>query len=425
MAQQFSASVIIVGAGLGGVAAAIGIARAGHRVTIVEQARELGQVGAGIQVPPNSSRILDRWGILSKLRPNAMHPENITIFSYRDGSTLSSLNLLPSMEQIYGGPYLHVHRATFHKALCEEAERLGVKFRLGSAVTGLDFEKTAVKILNQEELSADFIIGADGLKSSCREALLGHSDPPRVTGDMAYRIVIKTEEMKKYSKLFTLATVPSFYYWAGPGGHAVGYLIERGTSFNMVITAPDELPDNVQSTKADIDVVRAKFQDWEPRFKLMLGLVKEAMVWKLQNSVELESWSHPSGRFALLGDACHATLPYLAQGAAQALEDGAVLGALFQKAKDESEVFDALKIYEKLRKSRTTKVVRTSTKMGAIMHMPDGEEQRERDRKMTQCAPFEGYPNGWADPVFQKYLFGYDTETEVEQAWRVYESEKE
>lgn len=269
------------------------------------------KVGAGIQVPPNSSRILDRWGILSKLRPNAMHPEHITIFSYRDGSVLSSLNLFPSMEKIYGQPYLHVHRAAFHKELCDEAGRLGVKFRLGSVVTGIDFEKTAVRIRNQEDLAADLIIGADGLKSPCREALLGRADPPHLTGDMAYRIVIKTEEMKKYSELVKLATEPSFNYWAGPGGHAVGYLIDHGNSFNMVITAPDELPDNVQSAKGDLDEMKRRFKDWEPRFKLMLTLIKEVGVWKLQNSVELESWSHPKGRFVLLGDACHATLPYL------------------------------------------------------------------------------------------------------------------
>ncbi|KAH8815494.1 hypothetical protein F5884DRAFT_180757 [Xylogone sp. PMI_703] len=421
MAQQFQANIIIVGAGLGGLSAAIAISRAGHRVTVVEQAPELGEVGAGIQVPPNSSRILDRWGILQKIVSNAMHPENIVIHSYKDGSVLSTLNLRPSIEEMYGGPYLHVHRATFHKVLVEAAEKLGVKFQLGSVVTGIDFGRTAVKILNKANLSADFIIAADGLKSPCREALLGRSDPPRKTGDMGYRLVIKTEEMKKYPELVQLATVPSFYYWAGPNGHAVGYLIERGTAFNMVITAPDELPDNVPSSKVEPQVLMDKFKNWEPRFKLMLELVKEVMITKLQNSIELETWTHPGGRFALLGDACHATLPYLAQGAAQAVEDGAVLGGLFKKAKNESEMIDALRIYEKLRKSRTTRVVRASTDMGHIMHYPDGEEQRERDRVLTQCEPFDGYPNKWADPVFQKYLFGYDADTEVEEAWSTYE----
>jgi salicylate hydroxylase len=269
------------------------------------------QVGAGIQVPPNSSRILERWGILQQLRKVAMHPEFIAIRSYRDGSLLSLQKLGPLIEEIYGTPYLHVHRATFHSALCDEAIRLGVEFQLGSTVTGIDFENTAVKVQGHADVAADFILGADGLKSVCRQALLGRPDPPHQTGDMAYRLVIPTSKMKKYQELIDFATIPSFNEWAGPGGHAVGYLIAGGTLYNMVIVVPDELPDNVYTITGNVNEMQNRFEDWNLSFKHLLGLATEVSLGKLQNSVELETWRHPNGTFALLGDACHATLPYL------------------------------------------------------------------------------------------------------------------
>jgi salicylate hydroxylase len=269
------------------------------------------KVGAGIQVPPNSARILERWSILPKLRKAAMHPEFIAIRSYRDGSLLSLQKLGPLMEEVYGAPYLHIHRATFHSALCDEATRLGVKFQLGSAVTGIDFEKTAVKVQDQASVAADFILGADGLKSACRESLLERPDPLHNTGDMAYRIVIPTSEMKKHKELLDFATIPSFNHWAGPGGHAVGYLIAGGALFNMVIIVPDELPDNVNSTEGDVNEMQKRFENWYPEFRHLLQMVTEVSVWKLQSSIEMETWRHPNGTFALLGDACHATLPYL------------------------------------------------------------------------------------------------------------------
>jgi salicylate hydroxylase len=215
------------------------------------------------------------------------------------------------MDEVYGAPYLHVHRATFHSVLCDEATKLGVKFQLGSTVTGIDFEKSAVKVQDQADTAADFIIGADGLKSACREALLGHPDPPHNTGDMAYRVVIPTSEMKKHKELVDLAIIPSFNHLAGPGGHAVGYLIADGALLNMVIVVPDELPNNVHVTAADVSEMQNRFKDWCPKFRHLLELVTEATMWKLQNIIEMETWRHENGTFALLGDACHATLPYL------------------------------------------------------------------------------------------------------------------
>ncbi|KAI4181878.1 MAG: hypothetical protein L6R41_006351 [Letrouitia leprolyta] len=415
-------NVCIVGAGLGGLAAAIGITRAGHRVTILEQAGTLSEIGAGIQVPPNSSRILERWGLLDKVKDISVQPRDFVLRSYRDGTILSKQNMVPYAVQRYAAPYLHIHRADYHKILVAEAERLGVKIILGSTVSKLDFERPLVYLNGKPEFYADVVIGADGLKSKCREAMLGYPDPPRFTGNLAYRIIVKVEDMKSCPDLSELTEEPAIHYWMGPQAHAVCYFLQGGRLCNLVLLCPDDLPEMVNTAKADIQEMREFFRAWDPKLQQLLGLVQETSKWRLQNSEELESWSHTAGKFVLLGDACHATLPYLAQGAAQAVEDGAVLGALFDKLEHTSQLHDALIIYERLRKSRTTAVVKGSTHLQDVFHMPDGPRQQERDWQLTQMEPFEGYPNPWADPVFQPYLFGYDADKEVEEAWAKYKT---
>ncbi|KAK4694659.1 hypothetical protein P7C71_g2961, partial [Lecanoromycetidae sp. Uapishka_2] len=410
----------IIGAGLGGLAAAIGIARAGHKVTILEQAPVLGEVGAGIQIPPNSSRILKHYGLLDQIESVSVRPSDFIIRSYRDGAVLNKLNMVPYAEQRYGVPYLHIHRADYHKILVAEAERLGVKMQLGSVVTSIDFDRALIRRRDKPDFQADLIIGADGLKSICRESLLGHTDPPHLTGDLAYRIVIKAEDMKKHPDLRDLAEKPAINYWMGPYGHVVCYLLQGGGLYNIVLICPDNLPEMLNTVKADLQEMRDFFEGWDPKLKTLLGMVQETTKWRLLNSEEMESWSHPTGKFVLMGDACHATLPYLAQGAAQAVEDGAVLGALFERIERHSQITDVLAMYERLRKDRTTRVVKGSTALRDIFHMVDGPRQEERDRQLTEHEPFEGYPNRWADPVFQEWLFGYDAFAEVEKAWKRY-----
>ena len=240
-----------------------------------------------------------------------MHPIDINLRSYRDGTILNRQNLVPFTEDRYGAPYLHIHRADYHRVLVAEAERLGVTITLGSAVTRIDFEKPSVHIRNKPELHADLIIGADGLKSVCRELLLGHPDPPRLTGDLAYRIVVKAEDMKKHPDIRDLVEKPAINLWMGPLGHVVCYLLQGGGLYNIVLICPDNLPELVNTAKADLQEMRDFFKCWDPKLKTLLGLVQETSKWRLQNSEEMESWSHQGGKFVLMGDACHATLPYL------------------------------------------------------------------------------------------------------------------
>lgn len=255
--------------------------------------------------------MLDGWGLLEKVRAIATLPHDFILRS-RDGQILSSQNIRPFIEDKYGYPYFQVHRAGYHRILTAEAIRLGVKIQLQATVVRIDFEKPAVIVKGEQdyEVTADLIIGADGLRSTCREALLGRSDPPKLTGDLAYRCLVKVSDMKS-PRLQELAKRPCTNYWMGPNLHAMCYFIENDQICNIVLVTPDDLPDDTNVASADVDEMQNKFNGWDPTLTELLSLVCDTSKWRLQDSVKMERWSHPAQKFVLLGDACHATLPYL------------------------------------------------------------------------------------------------------------------
>lgn len=304
-----------------------------------------------------------------------------------------------------------------------KARELGVKIQLKSCVTKIDFDTPCVYLKDDRRITADLIIGADGLKSRCREELVGHIDPPHLTGDLAYRIIIKASDMRKHEELAELVNDPAINFWMGPSGHAACYLLKGGDLYNIVLLCPDNLPETVNVAVEGAQEVRDFFRTWDPKLGKLLSMVQEVSKWRLQNSTEMETWLHPAGKFVLLGDACHATLPYLAQGAAMAVEDGAVLGGLLEKIEDKSQLKGLLTAYESLRKKRTTRIVLESTHQRHVFHLDDGPEQEARDAELLADNLEAGFPNKWRDPVFQKFLFGYDAFSEVETAWSRYKND--
>lgn len=196
--------------------------------------------------------------------------------------------------------------------MLNEATRLGVNIELRSTVIRIDFQRPAVTVRGDPdyEISPDLIIGADGLRSSCREALLARPDPPRLTGDLAYRSLVKVSDMKS-PLLQELIKKPSTNYWMGPNMHAMCYFIEKDQLCNIVLIIPDDLPDGVNVESASVAEMQRKFDNWDPQLTELLRQVGSTTKWRLQDSVKMEQWSHPAYKFVLLGDACHATLPYL------------------------------------------------------------------------------------------------------------------
>lgn len=211
-------------------------------------------------------------------------------------------------------PYLHIHRADLHAELVAEAERLGVILILGCVATSVNFQgqRPAVLIERGGRVEGDVIFGADGLKSVCRRSVLGCDyKPVQLSGDLAYRIVIKTEEMRKYPDLVELCEKPGLDFWMGPDAHAVCYFLQKGELCNIVLLCPDNLPEMVNTQKADLGEMKHIFRGWDPKLTTLLSIVHESVKWRLLDSEELQKWSSPCGRMVLLGDVCHAMLPYL------------------------------------------------------------------------------------------------------------------
>lgn len=379
------------------------------------------QVGAGIQVPPNSSKILKGWNILDDVISRAVQPHDIAIHSHKDGRVLAKQILDPRMQHTYHAPYLVIHRAEYLKVLVQTAKELGVTIKLGSVVKSIDFAHPSIILGDGKTLKADLIVGADGERSFCRDALLGHPDPPHPSGDIVFRTVIPVAKLQEDTALTGLINPPAIHFWLGPDAHALAYILGDGL-LNLVLVRPD-FP-GAEATfgpqPADMELIKDSVKQWDYKFQRLLDIAQEASKWILVECNDLLAWTHPCGKFTLLGDSAHAMLPYLAQGAAQAVEDAAVLSGLLSHLEFKSQLPDILSIFERHRKSRAMHVKHRTLATREINGMVDGPLQQERDRQLSEHEPFDGYPNPLADPIFSDWLFGYDATEEVEKAWNTY-----
>ncbi|KAL1304683.1 hypothetical protein AAFC00_003638 [Neodothiora populina] len=415
--------IIIIGAGLGGLSAAISCALGGHNVSLLEGARELAEVGAGLQITPNGSRLFQQWGIDQVLAPLAAEPTLLAVHRYSDGKTLAlQEDFDKKIRQQYGAPFWDLHRVDLQRAMAERAQELGVKLELGARVKDVDFETSSLRLENGTEYMADLLVGADGLWSRCREAFLkldGKADKPLPTGDLAYRIVLNAEDLDD-PKLKAMISKPQCHFWVGPGAHVVAYSVRGGKQYNIVLLVPDNLPEGVAKQTGELSEMRELFTTWDPILNRFLDNVKSVDKWKLMHRPELESWVSKQSNFVFLGDACHPMLPYLAQGANSSLEDGAVLGNLLAVVKSKSQLPEALRLYETLRKKRGEAIVRETFAQRSDFHMGNGPEQQARDELFQSQLGKElndvKFPSRWTCPTVQPWLYGYDAKRETDVA---------
>jgi len=423
--------IIVVGCGLGGLGAAFCLTQAGHRVTIVESSPVIGEVGAGIQVSPNSSRLLRRWGLGKELAEIAVKPEAIVLRRYNTGERVGYTKVRETMERDYGSPYYHIHRADFHKLLYGLVAP-HVTLLLDSTVVGCDPGPgtPSVTLKCGRVLKADLIVGADGVKSFIQRVVSGEANPAEPTGDAAYRATIPASLMIQDPELRGFIDHPQMTGWMAPGRHLMAYPIRRKEEFNLVLLHPDDGSVESWTAEGSAEKMRRDFSDFEPRVGKLLGLVQSTLKWRLMDRKPLKKWIHKSGRVILLGDACHPMLPYRAQGAAMAIEDAAVLGNLLSRISHISQLEPLLKAYQDLRLPRTAIVQESSRLNQRIFHLPDGPEQRERDENMRKAMALElagktaelqresvGNQNQWADKSKSDSLFGYDADAEVDKWW--------
>lgn len=342
-------TAIICGAGLGGLTAALALARRGWSVTVLERSEAFGEVGAGIQQSPNAMRVHRALGTADALEAVGFAPDAATI---RDGRNGKALVRLPV--QKFGAPYLHVHRADLHGVLATAARNAGVEIEMGVLVDG--YEGDAV-ITQAGARRADLIVGADGARSMVRARMYPGS-APRFTGQVAWRALVPA------NAILPGTVPPEATSWTGPGGHVVTYPLRGGALINVVAVrerAGWAAEDWSQS--GDPAELRAAFAGWDARIEAVLSAVTACHLWGLFDHAPLPRWSH--GPVTLLGDAAHPMLPFMAQGAGMAVEDAWALADRMSRAPD---VASGLAGYEAARRPRTLRVHAMSRANAGLFH---------------------------------------------------------
>jgi 6-hydroxynicotinate 3-monooxygenase len=343
--------VAIIGAGIGGLAAAACLRRVGADVRVYEQARGFARLGAGIQQSPNSVRVLFALGLEQKLRAAAFQPDANISRDHDTGALTNSHPLGRAVEERYGVPYFLMHRGDLHAMLAETVPPDIV--RLNHKLEGLVQSGGAVsmRFSNGETVEADVVIGADGVHSVVREAIHG-AEAPVFTGRVAYRTVFPT------SLLSGLAVDPCVKWW-GPDRHIVSYFTNPRRDEIYFVTSTPEPDFAVESwsAKGDLGQLRAAYDTFHPTVRAILAACPDVHKWALVVREPLSHWT--DGAIALLGDSCHPMTPYMAQGASTSIEDAAVLSRCLDGVGRDG-VAQALKRYETARLERTAAIQRTS-----------------------------------------------------------------
>ncbi|KAJ7195382.1 hypothetical protein GGX14DRAFT_475214, partial [Mycena pura] len=415
--------ILIVGCGIGGLSAAYCLGRAGHKITVLERASEISDVGAGIQLAPNLSRLLIRWGLGKQLLQRASKPEGIVFLRYATGERIGWTQWGDKMAAEYGAPYYHIHRAD----LLDMLHTLATPFmtlRLNSKVVAIDPSAACVTLENGDTLSGDLIVGADGLKSVVRTAIVaGPERAPIHTGDSAYRAIVPTAAMRADPSLRGLVDSREMVNWMGPEKHIIGYSIRAGAEYNLVLSHPNSAVRESYMAEGSVAQMRADFANWEPRIPKLLQLAEKTYILPLMYREPIDNWVHATNKVVLLGDAAHPMLPSRAQGAAMAVEDAAVLGTLLAhltRTDDPAAGLGVLlRAYQALRQPRTAETQRAALTNFDVFHLPDGPDQLARDANMRaaalDAANADGGANVWADRRKSDQQFGYDADAE---AWR-------
>ena len=356
-------NICIIGAGLGGLSAALALLQKGFRVTVLEQAAALGEIGAGVQLGPNAVGVLYRMGLQAPLEQVTCETLGKRVRLWNTGQTWPLFDLGTVAREMYGYPYLTVHRADLHRVLVDavralQPDALVLNAKLHSLQTRSD--GVSLQLADGRVWEADAVIGADGVHSRVRAALFGE-DAPRYSGVMAWRGVIDA------SKLPTHMREPYGTNWVGPGAHVVQYPLRQGALMNFVgAIEGNRWEIESWSERGTREECLGDFVGWHEEVQAMIHAIEVPYKWVLKVRDPMDTWSR--GPVTLLGDACHPTLPFLAQGAAMAMEDGYMLArAMALCPTDAAQGFAR---YEAVRKARTARVVKGSAANTQRFHNP-------------------------------------------------------
>jgi salicylate hydroxylase len=385
--------IAVVGAGIAGLTLAAALARAGLHCDVFEQTRLIGDVGAGVQVAPNAAVLLHRLGLGERLREVAVQPHAIDLRRWEDNSILRRTPLGRECERLFGAPYHTVLRSDLYRTLLERLPGGVVHLGLHCTEVREHHDGVELRFSDGSACTADIVVGADGIHSRVRELLV--RDTPKFCGQSIYRALVPAE------RLPFLLVEPKVVIWLGPRRHCVCYPVAGGRLISIAASVPDPHwgAESWSAQGRSADLVAA-YAGWHQEVIDVVSAPEVIGRWALHDRDTLQRWS--TERITLVGDAAHPMLPFLAQGANQAIEDAAALATCLRGARRE-DISSALARYELARRPRTEDVHSMSRANNTALHLPDGEQQRRRDEALAVRREL-------AD---QQWIYGYDAEAAV------------
>ena len=357
MSQQLP--VLVAGGGIGGLAAALAMVRQGFQVVVLEQAAQIGEIGAGIQLGPNAFHAFDGLGVGDKARNRAVLTDYMVMHDAIDEYQVGKIPTDENFRKRFGNPYAVIHRQDIHNSLLEGATETGkVEFFTNCRVESIEQGADSVTVTcgNGKTFTGQALIGADGVRSVVRAQYV--NDPPRVTGHVVYRAVVDEKDFPDNLK-WNAASI-----WVGPNCHLVHYPLRGGKEYNVVVTFHSRGKEEWGVTEGSKEEVQSYFQGICPKARQLIDLPKSWKRWATADREPIAQWTY--GRATLLGDAAHPTTQYMAQGACMALEDAVTLGeALRVCNKDWAKALD---LYQHSRITRTARIVLSGREMGRLYH---------------------------------------------------------
>ncbi len=393
--------VVVVGGGIGGLAAALSLARLGIAVSLLEQSTEIAEIGAGLQLAPNAFAALDALGIGEGVRRRSVFTDRLVMMDAVDASEVASFPVGEEFRNRFGNPYAVSHRADLHKSILEAVEKTpSITLHTSTKIVELFVgdESVAVTDQNGKTYRAAAVVGCDGIRSVIRDKLIG--DEVRVSGHVVYRAVVPREDMPEDLRW----NAPAI--WCGPNYHLVHYPLRGGDQYNLVVTFHSRERETWGVRAGSREEVLSYFDGIHHRPRALLDKPKSWKRWSTADRDPVAAWG--KGRATLLGDAAHPMLQYLAQGACMALEDAVTLGKAVKACELDFEA--AFRLYEAARVTRTARVVLSTREMGRIYHA-GGVERMVRNSLWVGRQPRQYY-----DAL--EWLYGWKAETCLDAAKR-------
>jgi len=354
-----SLPVLVAGGGIGGLAAALALAQQGFEVKVLEQAAQIGEIGAGMQLGPNAFHAFDALGVGEQARSRAVYTDYMVMHDALDEYQVGHIPTGEAFIKRFGNPYAVIHRVDAHTALLDGVQSQGqVELHTNTAVQSIAQDDSSVSVIDQRghRHQGQALVAADGVKSVVRAQLVG--DPHRVTGHVVYRAVVDKADFPTALQ-WNAASI-----WVGPQCHLVHYPLRGGAQYNVVVTFQSREVEEWGVTEGSAEEVQSYFQDVCPKARQLIDLPKHWKRWATADRDPISQWTY--GRTTLLGDAAHPTTQYMAQGACMAIEDAVTLReALKAHGNDVHQGFD---LYQRSRIARTARIVLASREMGRIYH---------------------------------------------------------